>query len=170
MSFVRPELAAAAWRWREVLIWGGVLIGGAALAWRGYVRVEPLFFVVGLAMAAASFALLRGARARMRLAATAPGPGVVRIDERRIGFMGPDAGGYVDLEDLTSVAVTGAAGDPDRTWLLRADGGAALAIPFGADGADRLPDTLAALPGIDYAAADRAGGVIWRRRAALTGR
>jgi hypothetical protein len=161
-GFLRPELAAAVRRWREVLIWGAALALGLALVWRGYARVEPLALVAGLATAATGFALLRGALARRRLAAAAPGPGVVTIDEGRIGLLGPAGGGYVDLPALASVAVAGRPGAADRAWVLRAEDGAALVIPFGAVGAERLPDALAALPGVDLAAAGARGGVVWR--------
>jgi hypothetical protein len=166
VSFVRPELAAAFGRWREVALWGAALVAGLGLIWRGYARIEPLALVVGIGLAATGFALMRGALGRIRLAATAPGPGVVVVDEGRIGLLGPAGGGFVDLPALTSVAIDGPPGAPDRTWLLRAEDGTALAIPFGAVGAERLPDALSLLPGIDFAAAERGAAVVWRRAAA----
>ncbi len=162
MSFVRPELVAAFARGRELAIWGVALALGLGLIWRGYARLEPLVFVIGACLAATGFALLRGALNRLRLAPAGPGPGVVLIDEGRVGLLGPAAGGFVDLPALVSVAVAGAPG-ADRTWVLRAEDGTRLEIPFGAIGAERLPDALAVLPGIDFAAADRAGAVLWRR-------
>jgi len=165
MSLVRPELAAALARRREVLLWGAALVLGIGLIWRGYARLEPLTLVAGMALAATGFALARGALGRMRLAATAPGPGVVVIDEGRIGLLGPAGGGFVDLPALVSVAIAGPPGAPDRAWLLQSEDGGALVVPFGAVGAERLPDALAALPGIDFAAADRGAAVVWRRSA-----
>ena len=169
MSFLRPELAAALHRRREALVWGATLALGLALIWRGYARVQPLAFAAGIAAAVAGFALLRGALARMRLAAAAEAPGVVVVDEGRIGLYGPQGGGFVDLAALVAVEVEGGPERPDRAWVLRAEDGAALAIPFGAAGAEALPDALAALPGIDFAAADRDGATLWRRRPAATG-
>lgn len=165
MSFVRPELAAAFARWREAILWGAALALGLGLVWRGYARVELLTLVAGMALAATGFALLRGALGRMRLAATEAGPGVVVVDEGRIGLLGPTDGGFVDLPALVSVAIAGAPGDPGRAWVLRAEDGSGLVIPFGAVGADALPDALAALPGIDFAAADHGGATVWRRSA-----
>lgn len=166
MAFVRPELADAVARVREPLVWGAALVLGLGLAWRGYARIEPLALVAGTAIAVAGLALLRGALDRRRLAAAAPRPGVVVIDEGRVGLLGPAGGGFVDLPSLVSVAVTGAPGAVDRAWVLVAEDAPELVIPFGAAGAERLPDALAALPGIDFAAADVPGAVLWRRRAA----
>jgi hypothetical protein len=168
MSFVRPELAAAFQRRREAIVWGATLAAGALLLWRGYARVEPVTFVAGAALAVAGFALGRGALGRMRLGAAGPAPGLVVIDEGRIGLMGPDGGGFVDLDELALVAVDGAAGGAGRRWRLVALDGAAITIPFGAVGAERLPDTLAALPGIDFDAAGGRGGVVWRRSGTAT--
>ena len=102
MSFLRPELAEALVRRREALVWGAALALGLGLLWRGYARVEPLSFVVGIAVALAGFALLRGALARMRLAGAAAAPGVVVVDEGRIGLLGPAGGGFVDLPALVA--------------------------------------------------------------------
>ncbi len=169
MSFLRPELAEALGRRREALVWGAALALGLALLWRGYARVEPLSFVVGIAVAVAGFALLRGALARMRLAGAAAAPGVVVIDEGRIGLLGPEGGGFVDLAALVAVEIAGGPGRRDRAWVLRGEDGGALVIPFGAVGAAALPDALAALPGIDLDAAGAAGATVWRRRAAASG-
>lgn len=150
---------------REVLLWAAALGLGLWLIWRGYVRVDVLTLAAGVAFAAAGFALLAGALARLRLAATAPAPGVVTIDEGRIGLFAPAGGGFVDLSALVSVAVAGRPGAADRAWILRAEDGGALAIPFGAVGAERLPDALSALPGLDLAAAGEREGLVWRAEA-----
>lgn len=163
MSFVRPEVRGAFARWREPGLWGGALLLGLLLLWRGYARVEPLVFLLGLALAATGLALLRGALARMRFGDAPAEPGIVAIDEGRIGLMGPEGGGFVDLSDLVSVEVRGRA--PHRAWVLVAEDGARLVAPFGAVGAEALPDTLAALPGIDLDAACRGEGRIWTREA-----
>lgn len=165
MSFVRPELSAKLGPWREASIWAGALALGLLLVWRGLAREEALVLVGGLALAWIGFALLRGALGRMRLAAP-PGPGVAVVDEGRIGIWGPQGGGFVDLPALVAVEVSGAPGAADRAWVLRSEDGSVLVIPFGAAGAERLPDRLAALPGIDFGAAGRgAEGAVWRRDA-----
>ena len=169
MSFIRPALVTRLIRWREALIWGAVLAIGAALVWRGYLRLEPLALVAGLALAAVGLALLRGALGRMRLGSAPPGPGVTVIDEARIGILGPEGGGFVDLPSLVAVEIEGAPGAADRAWVLRSEDGGRLVVPFGAAGAGALPDTLAALPGIDFgAAAEGNVATVWRRSLART--
>ena len=164
MSFLRPGLAAALARRREALAWGGVLALGLAFAWRGYARYDLVMLAGGTLAAAAGVALLRLALLHDRLR-SAPEPGVVLVDEGRIGLLGPEAGGFVDLDGLVEVAVTGA---PDRAWRLTGEEGV-LVVPFGALGAEALPDVLAALPGIDLEAAGQGPAVIWRRRDRIAG-
>lgn len=164
MSFLRPELEAVLARRREALTWGGVLAVGLLAAWRGYVRYDLVMLAGGTLAAVAGGALLRLALLRERLRAD-PEPGVVLVDEGRIGLMGPEAGGFVDLDGLLEVAVTGA---PDRAWRLTGEEGV-LVVPFGALGAEMLPDVLAKLPGIDLEAAAQGPAVIWRRRSRIAG-
>lgn len=165
MSFVRPELLARVRPWRESFVWAVTLALGLSLVWRGLSRGEPLVLVAGSALAATGFALLRASLARMLLEAPT-GPGVAVVDEGRIEVWGPQGGGFVDLPALVAVEVTGVPGTADRAWVLRSEDGNVLVIPFGAAGAERLPDGLAALPGIDFDAAGRGGaGTVWRRDA-----
>jgi hypothetical protein len=172
MSFLRPELAAALVRSREVLVWLGVLLFGIMLAWRGYAGGGALLIVVGALASGVALGLLKGALGRQALRAAAPGPGVVAIDEGRIGYLGPLDGGYADLAMLTEVALVARAGGADRAWVLRSEDGTRLEIPLGAEGAERVPDALAALPGFDLSrgvsALARPGGrsvPIWSRPA-----
>ena len=162
MSVLRPERAAALAKRREVLVWAAALGLGAALALRGLVLGAPLVLVAGLALGLVGAALLRGALLRARLADEGPGPGLVTIDEGRIAFFGPTGGGFVDLGTLVAVDVV--AGPGGRAWALAAADGTRLVVPFGAVGAAGLPDALAALPGLDLAAAGP--GPVWRRDAA----
>lgn len=171
MSFLRPELAAAFARRREPILWGGFGLLGLLLAWRGYARFDLLLLAGGTLAAAAGFALARIALLRGRLRGE-PEPGVVVVDEGRIGLFGPVTGGFVDLDGLAEVAVVevGVEGVRRRAWRLTGEEGV-LVVPFGADGAEALPDVLAALPGIDFEAADQGPGVIWRRSSGfLSGR
>ncbi len=170
MSLLRPEIAQALRTWREALVWGAALGIGAALGLRGALYGEWLVLILGLGLAATGLALGRGALARLRLGTAPAGPGLVAIDEARIGILGPREGGYVDLDDLVQVAITGRPGGPDRAWVLQAAGGQRLVIPFGAQGAERLPDALAALPGIDFAAAGQGAGIVWQRAHESLGR
>jgi hypothetical protein len=172
MSFLRPELAAALVRWREVLVWLGMLVFGLVLAWRGYAGGGALLIVLGALASGVALGLLKGALGRQAVRAVAPGPGVVAIDEGRIGYLGPLDGGYVDLPTLVEVALVARDGGAGRAWVLRSEDGTRLEIPLGAEGAERLPDSLAALPGFDLsrgvAALARPGGrrlTVWSRSA-----
>ncbi|MBP7242889.1 hypothetical protein [Amaricoccus sp.] len=147
---------------REIVLWTLALCLGLWLIWRGYVRVDALVLVAGMVLAATGFALAAGAIARFRLAAEGPAPGVVLIDEGRIGVFGPTGGGFIDLSTLALVAVSGQPGSGDRAWTLRGEDGTTLVIPFGAVGAERIPDALASLPGLDLAAAAEGAGPIWQ--------
>jgi len=161
MAFLRPELAARLHRWREALAWAAVTAVGLGLIWRGYAGAATGPFALGLVMAAAGAALLRGAVGRARLGGAAPGAGVVLVDEARIAYLGPFDGGFVDLARLVRVELT------PESWVLDADDGTELVIPRGAEGVARLPDALTALPGLDLeraASASRgAPTVIWTR-------
>ncbi len=163
MSFLRPAVEAGLRRWREVILWGGVLALGVWLVGWGLVRAAPLVVVAGLVCGGTGLALVRGAYGRMRLGSGPPGPGVLVIDEGRIGLMGPQGGGYVDVPGLVSVAVAGRPGTAGRVWILEAEDGVRLVVPFGALGAEDLPDALAVLPGIAFGAAARGDGTLWVR-------
>ena len=60
-----------------------------------------------------------------------------------------DLAGPKDGEVLVEIVATGGSG---HAWLLTSEDGSRLAIPLGAAGAERIPDALAALPGIDLGA------------------
>lgn len=161
MAFVRPDLAAKLHRWREAIAWAAVTAVGLFLIWRGYAGAATGPFALGVVLAGAGATLLRGAIGRAQLAGAAPGAGVLLIDEARVAYLGPFGGGFVDLARLTRVELT------RDNWILSADDGTQLVVARGAEGADRLPDALTALPGLDLQAAsgiDRAGSaVIWSR-------
>jgi hypothetical protein len=163
VSFVRPELAVLLRRWGEALVFAAVLALGLWLLWRAVSGRGWLLLAPGLVLAGSGAGLLMGAVRRIRLSDAPPGAGVVMIDEGRIAYFGPLGGGFVDLPGLIRVEITGEA------WLLVADDGTRLAIPRGAAGAERLPDALSPLPGLDLDAAVAAIGtgapgrtLLWR--------
>ena len=181
VSWVRPEVTAAIWRGREVIAALGVVAGGVWLAWLGgYVLVPVGVGVVGIGSA-------WGVQAwrRSRFAQAVDAPGVVEVDEGQVGYLGPDAGGFVSLPDLVELRFLTLGGR--RMWRLKQADGQALLLPVDAAGAERLYDAFASLPGMDTQAlvlaldSGRAAGagvaenvtdsrVIWRRsvRVALT--
>ncbi len=159
-------------RW-EPILWGGTLLLGLWLIWRGYAGLAPLSFVLGLLLTLAGVALLRQALRRLRLGREAPAEGAVLIDEARIGYFGPREGGFIDLPAITSVEIVTRPHVPpasSHAWILTADDGTRLMIPLGAQGAEHLYDALSPLPGIDFdaglAAVESPGAhraLVWRR-------
>lgn len=146
MSFIRPEVAVAALRLREVL--AGLLFAalGAWTASRGGYLLTPLglaVFALGLGWA------LIGWR-RLRFQQDGEAPGIVRVTEAQIAYYGPRVGGFVGLPDLAEIRLLTLRGR--RIWKLRQGDGRMLHIPVESDGAEALFDAFAALPGIDMAA------------------
>lgn len=167
MSFIRPELRRVLVTWAETTIYAALTLG--ALWWLWAMNGVNGFWRWGLA----GFALLVGLSLVRSAVLSALGkreeraPGVVSIDERRIAYFGPEAGGFVSLEELSVVEIRGRRSGTE--WVLRGEEGA-LAIPVSAEGADGLIDAFAALPGFaptralaPLAAAPGAAQIIWRR-------
>ncbi len=178
MSWVRPEVTAGLWRGREAIAAFGVVAFGFWLAWLGGYLLVPL----GLVLAFLGAIWVLQALRRLRFAQGVDAPGMVEVDEGQIGYLGPDAGGFVALPDLVELRFLVLGGR--RMWRMKQADGQALLVPVDAAGAERLFDAFASLPGMDahalIAALDnrRAAGadhvhdslVIWRRadRLALT--
>ena len=139
---IRPAVRDAVRRWREPLI-GGALValglwwamGTGLLAW------------VGAAIAALGAVLLLTGVQRVRFDRGADGPGIVRVDERRIVYMGPLDGGTLALDELRRLDLDPTA-HPGPVWVMKGLDGA-LRVPVDARGADGLLGAFAALPGLE---------------------
>jgi hypothetical protein len=141
MSFVRPEVRAALSRWREALI--GVLIICLGLYWSSGVGIlKWVGVVIALGGAILTFTGLQRARFR----ADGGGPGVVTVDEGEISYFGPFNGGSISIRELAMLSLDPRSKPP--VWVLSQAGQGDLYIPVNAEGADRLFDAFAALPGI----------------------
>ncbi|WP_340107183.1 hypothetical protein [Pikeienuella sp. HZG-20] len=168
MSFVRPEVARAARRWRETALWVALTVIGAVwLTSSGGLAGWGL----ALCWGAAGLWLARSAFLSALAAGRAPAPGVVTIDERRISYFGPYEGGVVALDDIGRIGCGRVGGGPDAVWRLWSiETGDEVTIPVAADGAEALIDAFAALPEFAPARAlsalNASSGVvtIWRRR------
>ncbi|WP_106746344.1 hypothetical protein [Yoonia maritima] len=142
-DFLRPEVRAFLWRWRDTLIGIGLIVLGlwwglrafGAVQWLGYLVV-----LIGVVLAAAGVQ-----RARFRQDGV--GAGVVQINERRLSYYGPLDGGVIDVADLTKLELDPSA-HPNPNWVLTGVGGQNLSIPINATGAEALFDVFAGLPGI----------------------
>lgn len=163
---IRPELRAALWRFREALAAAVLAMAGIWIATRGG------WFLGGVGLIALALGLgwaVLGLR-RARFARPVTDPGLVEVDEGRIGYYGAGArglGGYVALEDLIEIRLLRL--NSQTFWRLKTRDAQAILIPVAAAGAEGLHDAFASLPGIDMgalvAALDQPGTVksLWHR-------
>jgi hypothetical protein len=143
---IRPEIIDAVLRYREALGAGVVVLAGLWLmALGGYVLV-PLGAIVAAIGAVLTLTALR----RARFAQTVAAPGVVELDERQVSYLAPELGGFISLDELAEIRLLSMKGR--RMWRLKQADGQALLIPVDAEGAEKLFDVFAALPGMDSAA------------------
>lgn len=142
-DFLRPEVRALLWRWRDLLgalavvalgLWWG-LRGSGIVQWLGY-----------LLIAGGGIWAIAGVQ-RGRFHQDGHGPGVVQITERRLSYFGPLDGGVMDVGDVIRLEFD-PDGYPAPHWVLHAGAGQRLAIPVNAAGADDLFDVFGALPGM----------------------
>ena len=167
-GFLRPEVRALLWRWREVLIGGGLALFGLWLVLGpGFLLSVPGYaFLLG----GAAFFWLGVQRGRFRGADG--GAGAVQVDEGQVTYFGPLTGGTVALREMVRLTL-------DRQlfpahWRLEQPGQPALLIPVNAAGSEALFDAFAALPGLKtermlqelHATAHQAV-VIWQKGSAL---
>ena len=165
MSWIRPEAQAQLLRLVEPVI---ATTLAALLLIRGWAvygyewAFGTLMLIAGSLVAL--WALAAWVRAVLNLRRTRGAPGVLIIEEERIGYLGPESGGFVALDSIDRVELI------EGVWILHTGADVPLAIPSGAEGADQLPDALGSLPGFDARVLLRAaqGGTqmgLWRRPA-----
>jgi len=146
MSLIRPELLDAAHRGREVIAAVAMsLFGGWVAMQGGYV-----LFPFGAVLLALGFGWVVHALRRLRFRQDGDAPGIVRVTEAQVAYMGPRVGGFIGLPELAELRLLTLRGR--RVWKLRQADGQQLYIPVEADGAEALFDAFAALPGMDTAA------------------
>ncbi len=142
MSFIRPELRAALFRWREVIAAAAVAGVGVWLLLRG----GWLLGALGAVAVVAGVGLARVAWQRLRFASDPVDPGVIDVLEGQISYLGPHGGGWIALSELEELMLVRA--DGTRFWRLRQADGRSLDLPVAAVGAEKLFDVFAALPGL----------------------
>ena len=162
MPLIRPDAAAALHRWREVISAALCLAAGLWLASRGGWVLTGIGAILAALAAGWGFVALR----RLRFARGGGAPGVVEVIEGQVAYFGPDSGGFVALRDLVEIALVGDPASEGSAWRLTPAEGPPLIVPVAAEGAERLYDAFAQLPGIDMgriAAAPQAGttGRLW---------
>lgn len=159
MNFLRPEAREMLWRWREAILCGGVILWASRLIGRGLDRESVTQIGLGVMIAGLFAFLLYHAILRAKLRQPGRTAGVVVVTEREIGFMGPETGSFVSLDDLTRLEIIvferqGQAAD--IYWTLYHYGGDPVMIPLNSEGAEQLFDTFAALRGVRLEDATRA--------------
>ena len=146
-DFIRPEVKALAWRWRELIVaeilfffglWWALTSSGP-VKWMGWIVVV---LAIGLSIAG----VLRG-----RFRQSGQGPGVVKILERRVGYFGPLTGGAIDWAQAALLELEPNA-KPAPHWILSDVNGQVVEIPVNAEGADALFDAFASREGINMQA------------------
>lgn len=144
MSFVRPELHKQLTRWREVILLAAL---GAFGLWVAFQTNGIILRGFGYVLIALALAALLPAYRRARFHSDGQGPGVVKVDEAQIAYLGPVTGGAMALSELDQLSVR-----RDRkgqvAWVL-ANARELIVIPVNALGAEALFDAFAALPGIN---------------------
>lgn len=142
-DLIRPEARILFHRWSEVL---ATLALTALGLWWALATPGPAGWLGWLA-AALGAALVVGALQRLRFASPGTAEGIVELDEGEIRYLGPRGGGIVALDAILVLSLSADA----RFWLIESHGGAILAIPRKAPGAEALFDAFATLPGLNMA-------------------
>lgn len=143
MSFVRPEVKAAFWRWREALAGLCFAMFGLWMAIGAHGITEMLGFSVVVAGVVVALAGMQRARFR----SGSGGPGLVEVLEGQITYFGPTDGGTLSIQGLTKVELDQTT-RPAPSWILTETGQPPLTIPTNAEGSELLFDVFASLDGI----------------------
>ncbi|MBY8977758.1 hypothetical protein KHP62_18235 [Rhodobacteraceae bacterium NNCM2] len=176
---LRPEAVSTVLRWAEPVVTGlaTLWLGKVAfsLLWLG----NPIGFLaaVGAALSATWCAVstFRNLLSGQGASQYPGGPGIVSLDEGRIGYFGPHGGGFIAVDALVAVDLLSGKrrAREELLWRFTDEAGEQLIVPNGAEGAEHLLDTLGVLPKLDYpkiiaAMFARGDAVypIWRRDAA----
>lgn len=146
-GFFRPELVAALARYREALALGAAALLALWWLWSWWDRGAWLPGALGALILPVALFLLRQAVLRARFRTGGLGPGVLRVTEQQITYLGPVEGGVLAIPEITRVELR--PGPDGPLWRLHHAGGPPLEVPAGAEGADALFDALAALPGME---------------------
>ncbi|MEM9967465.1 MAG: hypothetical protein AAF755_05120 [Pseudomonadota bacterium] len=143
MRFLRPEVRAFLWRWRECVAGLLLLVCGLWLA----LDIGYLLAIFGYALAVLGLALLWLGRQRARFRMPGGGVGAVQVDEGRVTYFGPLNGGSVSMQVVQRLVLNGQMYPPH--WQLEQSGAPPLMIPMNAAGSEALFDAFATLPGLE---------------------
>ena len=162
---IRQSVRSQLRQWAEPIV-VFTLIAALTIYLLDHPRVSGAFLGFALLVCAGLGIWLANAVARARLRNSGSGVGIVLVDEGRIGHFGPDSGGFVDIDALSTVRVAGPRNA--RYWELVHDDGPPMHIRTDARDADQLVDYLASLNGVTplriaNALNSASPELIWRR-------
>ncbi len=142
-SFIRPEIQALGWKWRESLFGTAMALTGL---WWAFVTGGLLGYLGIVAICTgAALAFVGLQRGRFR-SGGGSGLGSVDVDEGQVTYFGPLTGGVMPLREMDCLALIRSGQSPH--WRL-SSGQNTLHIPMDAAGADALFDAFASLPGLN---------------------
>lgn len=144
MSFMRPEAAKGLRRWREVLL--AILMTSFGMHW--VLTSFGMFRLMGGLIFLLGCVWIVLALKRARFNKGGGGEGVVLVDEGRISYFGPQAGGSLSIVGLISIRLLHEPGGR-KSWYLLAQETTPLTIPVDAEGAETLFDVFDNLPHMD---------------------
>ncbi len=150
MGLIRPELTRWLARWGESIGAGGLALLGLWLLWRGIQRYNWMTEAIGLVFLVIGAAIFWVSFQRSRFSGRQAGPGLVEVTERRISYLTPAGGAFVDLEAMTRLELRTTI-QFGRVWVLKQSEGPTLFIPISATGSEKLFDAFSALPGMEAA-------------------
>ncbi|MEM9043292.1 MAG: hypothetical protein AAGC81_01250 [Pseudomonadota bacterium] len=181
MNGLRPEAVAATLRWAEIILTGTAAVWLLRESYQAYLSSSPTLI---LTLVGAGFAGLWSGVTLMRMMvrnATAQdalgAPGIVTVQEGRIGYFGPEGGGFIAIDALVQIDLVAAfeRGQGGLDWRFKDEFGHMLQIPAGAQGAERIIDAIGVLADLDYQSLLSAGlgkgaGIypVWRRGTGLS--
>ncbi len=143
MSFLRPAALTALSRWGEAMITGALAALALSFLGRAIIASAALWWIAILACLALVFCVLAyQAILRARIKTDGVAEGVVILDEHRIGYFGPQTGGFVEIKDLVRLDLF------DGHWVLHQSEGPFVRIPHDAPNAAALTDLFSQLPGV----------------------
>ncbi|MEM1275941.1 MAG: hypothetical protein AAGH74_05410 [Pseudomonadota bacterium] len=181
MSGFRPEAVALTLRWAEIVLTGTAALWLLRETYLAYLNASPtsILTLVGAVFAGlwCAVTVMRFILRRRTVGPDRPGgPGIVTIQEGRIGYFGPEGGGFVALDALVQVdLIIGFEQASGLDWRFKDEFGQTLQIPAGAEGAEQIIDTIGVLSHVDYQSLLTAGfakdpGIhpIWRREGGIS--
>ena len=143
---IRPEVAAFLMRWAEAGIATAVTLAALWIVGLPDFSLNWLSVLLGAPLAIAGLVWLRVAIRRAR-AMTGEGQGKLFVEERRVLHVGSLGNVQVNLDDATRIEIF--VRGPVASLMVHTDDGPPVALPLGAEGADKLFDALTGLPGMN---------------------